>query len=72
MTITDFGMPRINGIHLYYKTKAINPYIPMLLVSILDLGPQLVDSDISPLFTRIFDNLRILLIQGITNRFFFA
>jgi CheY-like chemotaxis protein/class 3 adenylate cyclase len=44
LIIMDIRMPRINGIQLYYKFKAINPYIKILLVSSLDLVQELVDS----------------------------
>jgi CheY-like chemotaxis protein/class 3 adenylate cyclase len=44
LIIMDIRMPRINGIQLYYKFKAINPYIKILLVSSLDLVQELVHS----------------------------
>lgn len=44
LIIMDIRMPRINGIQLYYKFKAINPYIKILLVSSLELVQELVDS----------------------------
>ncbi len=44
LIIMDIRMPKINGIQLYYKFKAIDPYVKILIVSSLDLVQELVDS----------------------------
>ena len=44
MIVMDIRMPRINGIQLYYRFKAIDPHAKILLVSALDIVPELVDS----------------------------
>ncbi len=40
----DIRMPGINGIQLYHRFKAIDPHAKILLVSALDIVPELVDS----------------------------
>jgi DNA-binding NtrC family response regulator len=42
--VMDIRMPGINGIQLYYRFKAIDPHAKILLISALDIVPELVDS----------------------------
>lgn len=44
LVVMDIRMPDINGIRLYYRFKAIDPYISILLVTALDIVRELVDS----------------------------
>jgi CheY-like chemotaxis protein len=44
MIVMDIRMPGINGIQLYYRFKAIDPHAKILLVSALDIVPELVGS----------------------------
>ena len=44
LIVMDIRMPGINGIQLYYRFKAIDPHAKILLVSALDIVPELVDS----------------------------
>ena len=42
LAILDIRMPRLNGLQLYYRLKAINRYIKILFVSALDAVPELI------------------------------
>jgi DNA-binding response OmpR family regulator len=42
LIITDICMPKINGIKLYFKFKAINPQIKILFLSALDAVEDLI------------------------------
>jgi two-component system, OmpR family, response regulator ChvI len=42
LAILDIRMPRLNGLQLYYRLKAINRYIKILFVSALDVVPELI------------------------------
>jgi DNA-binding NtrC family response regulator len=42
LVIIDIRMPRVNGLQLYNRFKAISPDIKVLLVSALDISQELV------------------------------
>ena len=42
LAILDIRMPRLNGLQLYYRLKAINRNIKILFVSALDVVPELI------------------------------
>ena len=44
LILMDIRMPGINGIQLYHKLRAINPYAKILLVSALDVVDELIES----------------------------
>jgi len=44
MIVMDIRMPGINGIQLYHKLRAINPYAKILLISALDVVHELIES----------------------------
>ena len=44
LILMDIRMPGINGIQLYHKLRAINPYAKILLISALDIVSELVES----------------------------
>ena len=44
LIITDIRMPGINGIQLYYRLRALDPHAKILLVSALDVAPEIADS----------------------------
>ena len=44
LILMDIRMPGINGIQLYHKLRAINPYAKILLVSALDVVHELIES----------------------------
>jgi len=44
LILMDIRMPGINGIQLYYKLRAINPYAKILLISALDVVHELIES----------------------------
>jgi len=44
LVIMDIRMPNMSGIQLYYKLKAIDPYINVLLVTALDIVKEWIDA----------------------------
>ncbi|MDQ4073815.1 MAG: response regulator, partial [Thermoproteota archaeon] len=44
LVLLDIRMPDINGIQLYYKLKAINPYLNILFISALDIVQEVIDA----------------------------
>ncbi|MBV9177999.1 MAG: response regulator [Nitrososphaeraceae archaeon] len=42
LIVMDVRMPGLNGLHLYYRIKAMNPDIKMLFASALDLAKEMV------------------------------
>ena len=44
LILMDIRMPGINGVQLYNKLRAINPYAKILLVSALDVVNELIES----------------------------
>ena len=44
LILMDIRMPGINGIQLYHKLRAINPYAKILLISALDVVHELIES----------------------------
>jgi CheY-like chemotaxis protein len=44
LILLDIRMPDINGIQLYYKLKAINPYLNILFISALDIVQEVIDA----------------------------
>lgn len=44
LVIMDIRMPNMSGIQLYYKLKAIDPYINVLLVTALDAVKKWIDA----------------------------
>jgi two-component system, OmpR family, response regulator ChvI len=42
LVILDIRMPRLNGLQLYYKLKAINPNVKVLFLSALDAAEEMV------------------------------
>ncbi|MDQ3083914.1 MAG: response regulator [Thermoproteota archaeon] len=44
LILMDIRMPGINGIQLYRKLRAINPYAKILLISALDVVHELIES----------------------------
>ncbi|MDQ4073697.1 MAG: response regulator [Thermoproteota archaeon] len=44
LLILDIRMPDISGIKLYYRLKAVNPGIPILFITALDVVEELLDA----------------------------
>jgi CheY-like chemotaxis protein len=44
LIVMDIRMPDMNGIQLYYRLKAINPNVRILLISALDIVQELIDA----------------------------
>jgi DNA-binding response OmpR family regulator len=42
LVVMDIRMPGLNGLHLYYRLKAINPDVKVLFVSALDVAQEMV------------------------------
>ncbi|HET7389882.1 MAG TPA: response regulator, partial [Nitrososphaeraceae archaeon] len=42
LIVMDIRMPRLNGLQLYYRLKAINPNVKILFLSALDASGELI------------------------------